>query len=120
MQRVTFCLSVVLLVAGSAAAQTPGAGTISGTVTDHQSGVIPKARLILLEPATAGQRHSESNEAGHYAFANVLPGSYEIRMAAGFQTAIVAGLKLEAPTGPFAERPHTAVVRRLTSRRTQS
>lgn len=57
MQRLTFCLSVVLLVAGSAASQIPGTGTISGTVTDRQGAIIPRATVTLLEPAATG-RHT--------------------------------------------------------------
>jgi hypothetical protein len=99
MERLTFCLSVVLLVAGSAEGQIPGAGTISGTVTDPQGAVIPGATVTLVEPATTVQRRIQSNEVGQFVFANVLPGSYDIRAeAAGFQTAIAAGLKLEVGT----------------------
>lgn len=99
MERLTWCVGVVLLVAGPAAGQIPGAGTVSGTVTDQQGAVIQKATLVLTEPATGGDRISESNEAGQYLFANVLPGHYEIRvLAPGFQIAVATDLKLEVGT----------------------
>lgn len=79
-------IALLLLVAPPAFAQT----TISGSVTDPQSAVIPDARVALL----AGQaevRSTRTDAQGRYRFDGVTPGTYVVTAtAAGFQAASAA------------------------------
>jgi hypothetical protein len=87
---------VLFLVSAGAAAQSSGVSTISGTVKDPQGAVVPKASLTLKDAATGVARATESNEAGHYLFSNVLPGEYEVRAEApGFQPTVARSVRVE-------------------------
>jgi len=70
-----FCAAVS---AATLAAQTTGAGTITGTVTDASGGVVPSAAVILKSSATQTERQLATNDAGIYVAQFVQPGVYEI------------------------------------------
>ncbi len=53
-------------------------GGLRGAVRDAVGGVIPGVRLTLTNEDTNVARTTISNEAGEYAFANVLPGTYKL------------------------------------------
>src|SRR5438876_4392120 len=83
-----FCLlalSQVLVMA-----QGPTTGRIEGTVKDQNGAAIHGAEVKVINKATANERTSTTDEAGHYAFLLLLPGIYRVSVAAGgFNTAIV-------------------------------
>src|SRR4051794_40422546 len=70
-----FCAAVI---AASLAAQTTGAGTITGTVTDASGAVVPSASVTLKSSATQTERQLATNDAGIYVAQFVQPGAYEI------------------------------------------
>ena len=83
------------LMAGVVAhAQVTGA-TVSGTVTDPSGGVVAGAAISITNSATGLTRSTSSDSAGLYAIPNLVPGSYEVRVAAtGFSTAVQSSLAL--------------------------
>lgn len=81
----------------SGLAQTVNA-TLRGTVTDASGGVIPNAQLTLLEPAT-GQivRQASSTANGDFEFAELKPGTYELRCTStGFKQFIASNILLDS------------------------
>ena len=78
---VLFIGAVALLwlgAAGEIAAQTYQGG-IRGAVHDP-GGVVPRAEVTLVNEATNARRTTFSNDVGEYVFANVLPGTYTVRI----------------------------------------
>ncbi len=79
--------------AASAVAMAPrpavaqNTGTISGTVIDNTSQVVPGATVTLTNESTASARTTVSGERGEFAFRAVDAGSYTVRVElAGFRT----------------------------------
>jgi hypothetical protein len=74
--------------------QVAGA-TVSGTVTDVNGGPIPGATISIKNVATEVTRDLKTNDAGFYSVPNLLPGSYEVTVAApGFSTEVRSGIRL--------------------------
>jgi hypothetical protein len=74
------CLSAVVW------AQTPTGG-IDGTVRDPSGAVIPGATVTITEQATSRAITAKTNEVGRYSVRNLLPGAYNLEIAAsGFST----------------------------------
>src|SRR3954454_6916578 len=77
-------LLLMLTVSGFAQAIT---GTISGTVLDPNKGVIPGAKVTLINDQTGDKRTINTNEEGRFTFAAVQPGVYTLKIEhQGFQT----------------------------------
>ena len=77
-------------------AQTTGAGTINGTITDASGAVVPAATVTVKNAATQAERNLASNEAGIYVAQFLQPGAYEITVAkAGFAKTVRTGLTLQ-------------------------
>ena len=75
----------LLLIAGSASAQT--LGTITGDVKDASGAIIPGASVTAQNTSTNATREMQSNEAGAYTFAALPPGPYVVRAELqGFRT----------------------------------
>jgi hypothetical protein len=61
-------------------------GSIYGTVLDPSGAVVPKANVVLTESGTGVQRHTTTNQAGEYVFADITPGRYSVMFSApGFK-----------------------------------
>jgi hypothetical protein len=92
-------VSLLLLLASLATnlcAQTTGAGTISGTVTDPSGASIPAAAVAVKNTATQAERALSTNEAGIFVAQFLQPGAYEITVAkAGFAKTVHTGLTLQ-------------------------
>jgi hypothetical protein len=105
---------VVLVVDQPALGQTAASATVSGVVSDASGAVVPRAKVALLDKATGLARTQETNSAGQYIFANVLPGNdtitvtmkdfvqAEVRVSVeiGKSYNINVALKVGAPTKP--------------------
>src|SRR5262245_44854308 len=79
-------LLVVALLSGSAAAQS-GNATVSGTVTDATSALIPGVTIKATNTQTAVVTSTVSNESGAYSFPSLQPGVYRVSAELpGFQT----------------------------------
>src|SRR5438270_877225 len=79
-------LAVCFIFNGPLRAQVVGA-TISGTVTDATGGVIANAQVSAKNVATDVVTSTKSNSDGLYTVANLIPGDYQVTVAApGFTT----------------------------------
>jgi outer membrane receptor protein involved in Fe transport len=75
---IIFCAPTLAQVAG---------GTLSGTVSDPNGSGVPQAKLVIKNIATGVERTVTTNGDGFYTTVNLLPGSYEISIAAtGFNS----------------------------------
>jgi len=84
------------LFSGSAWGQITGAGSISGTLTDPNGGVVPGATVIVRNSDTGATRDSATNEVGIYTVPFLQPGRYEINASkAGFAKVVRSGLTLQ-------------------------
>ena len=82
---ITAAACCVLLIGSAAHAQSTF-GTVLGTVQDPSGGVIPKAKVELVNQGTNAVREAESSANGAYQFVNIDVGSYKLTVeAAGFQ-----------------------------------
>jgi hypothetical protein len=78
-------LFVVELASGRAAAQSTG--TLSGTVVDEASQVVPGVAVTLVDDRTAVSRSLTTDGRGDFSFAALPPGSYTLRLElSGFHT----------------------------------
>src|SRR5882762_8948925 len=69
-------------------AQMAGTGQVVGTVTDPSGAAVVGATVTLTDMATNTSRTATTNEAGRYAFSNVVPGLYNLTMSkTGFRIA---------------------------------
>src|SRR6266481_9992036 len=92
---VLFVLSAVL--GTNVLAQSTAA--LSGTVSDPTGAVIASAKVIATNQATGVESTTQTDTAGAYLFPSLPIGIYRIQVTApGFQSAIVANLKLEVAT----------------------
>jgi len=83
------CLAVLALAAllltisgAPLAAQTAGAGTINGTVSDASSAVIPGASVTVTNTDNGVSHDYTTNESGLYAAPFLLPGHYKVSATA--------------------------------------
>ncbi len=69
-------------------AQAQNSGTISGSVSDVNSAVIPNARIIIKNAVTGFQKTATTDEQGEFVFSNVPLNNYQISVSAnGFENA---------------------------------
>ena len=67
-----------------------------GVVTDPSGGVVPAAKIELLEIATATARSAITNSSGQYSFVGVQPGTYSLTGThSGFQEIVVPQVVVE-------------------------
>lgn len=71
-----------LVFAGFAAAQTTGAGSINGTVTDPSQAAVPGARVTVTNTDTGVTHDFVTNGAGIYTAPFLLPGHYKVSATA--------------------------------------
>src|SRR5215471_14797224 len=65
-------------------------GTVSGVVADPQGAVVVGAAVTLTNKENGSSQKTTSKEDGHYVFADVTPGTYDLSVAkTGFKTAKV-------------------------------
>ncbi len=69
--------------------------TITGAVTDPNGALVPNASIEAVNKGTNYRYTANSNEAGQYTVANLLPGTYTLRAtAAGFERFEAADIEL--------------------------
>ncbi len=89
--RRTILLLLSFLITAHAWAQI--AGGLQGRVTDPSGASIARAQVTLTRMSTGVRRKTESTADGYYTFAQVLPGSYSVEIAAtGFATVLRQGV----------------------------
>jgi hypothetical protein len=90
------CLTLAGLCATIASAQTTGAGTISGTVSDPTGGVVPGATILIKNTSTGTELPLATNDAGIYVAPFLPPAGYEITVnKQGFAKTVRTGLTLQ-------------------------
>src|SRR6266567_4569377 len=90
-------VSLFLLLSASAFAQSAPMTSLSGTVSDPSSSIIPNATLDLTNPGTGWTRHTTTDLQGRFQFTLVPPGRYDLSIAAtGFTTVRQQGISLDA------------------------
>src|SRR5882672_8080018 len=97
LRRALALVSVLVLTAGVAAAQSIGAttGSLNGRVTDTSGGVMPGVTVTATSPALQGARTTVTNEEGTYRLPGVPPGVYTVQYElSGFGTVIRAGISI--------------------------
>ena len=88
-----WALCAALLIGGIHSASVPanaqGAGaTLSGSVSDPSSGVIPNATVAIKNSGTGDVRQTTSNAGGFYSAPSLQPGNYDVTVTAkGFRGA---------------------------------
>src|SRR5579864_8480751 len=96
--RVAFriLLLIAALAFSSSAVQAQlSAASLNGVVRDPQGAVIDNAKVVLRNSDTGGERTTSSNDSGAYAFLNVNPGRYTLKVSApSFATKEVAAFVL--------------------------
>ena len=71
--------------------------SLQGTVTDLSGGLVPGARVQLLNKGTGTKAEATSNDQGFYRFNQLPAGSYDLTVTApGFQTDSVTNIQLAA------------------------
>jgi hypothetical protein len=106
MKRLLLDALLVLLTASSALAQQIGTGSITGSVTDQQGGVLPGSVVTL----TGSDRTltTTTDQAGRFRFLNLAPGVYKLSIAMqSFTTAIRENI--EVRVGATTELPAVAM-----------
>ena len=95
-QASTVLMSLLLLLTVPSLAQT-FRGSINGTITDASGAVIPGAKVIATDTATAAVHETVSSGAGEFAFNDLPLDTYTIKVQAnGFQTVEVTGVQVLA------------------------
>jgi Carboxypeptidase regulatory-like domain len=81
----TLSLAMAALLPALVVAQSFN-GSIAGTVRDPAGAVVASAEMVLKNMATGVEIKRSSDERGEYAFRNLVPGSYDLRVTGpGFQ-----------------------------------
>ena len=89
-------IAAMVLFSSALVAQTTGAGTITGTVTDPNSGAVPGAAVVVHNTNTGATLSLVTNAAGLYVAPFMQPGSYEITAnKAGFGKILRQNLTLQ-------------------------
>ena len=80
-------------VASAQLPEAPVPGTIHGTIIDPNGTAVAGARVKLVRPDQSANQEMQTGEDGQYSFANILPGPYQLIVAAeGFATKTSSGV----------------------------
>ena len=90
-----------LLLTSAASAQTTGAATIVGTVTDTTGAVIPGVKVAVVNTQTGFNFESVTNSEGYYYVPYLRPGIYNLTIEAqGFKKYVREGIELRTNDQP--------------------
>lgn len=94
--RVVFVLVASLSLLGTAAIYgQETTGSISGTVSDSNGGIVPKAKVVVTDSVTGAERTTTTTEAGIFFFTNLPVGTYQLTAErTGFKKSKTAGIQL--------------------------
>jgi hypothetical protein len=94
--RIPSILAMIALSAVSTFAQTAGAGTITGTLTDQSGAAVPGAAVVVRNTDTGIDRSTTSNDSGIYIATFLQPGHYQVTATkAGFAKLIRKDLTVQ-------------------------
>src|SRR6266481_6847214 len=93
--KLTPLLLFSLLFASSSVFAQRISGTITGTVTDPQGAMVTGATVTITDQATNASRSTTTNSDGVYAFPEVGPGMYTVKVASsGFRNFVAKDVEL--------------------------
>jgi hypothetical protein len=93
-------LALELLLASSVFSQAVN-GTLLGTITDSSGGLVPNAKVTILEQNKNISRSTTTNESGNYIFPDVPPGMYTVSAEiAGFKRSARSNVEVQINTSP--------------------
>src|SRR5438105_14108773 len=94
-------LSIFALLAAPAFAQTTGAATIVGNVTDISGAVVPAAKVTVVNTETNFHFEGVTNNDGYYYVPYLRPGIYNVTIEAqGFKKYVRDGIELRTNDQP--------------------
>ena len=92
-------LAILLALGVSTAVLAQSTAALRGTVLDPQGAAVPKAKVTVRNIQTGVERTTETDEAGIFRVASLPVGTYRLEIhREGFQTLVVADLKLDVST----------------------
>ena len=103
MYRIARCSSLAALVVilGCTSAWAQATASISGTVRDESSGVLPGATVTATQTETGLVRSTVSNETGSYSLPNLPLGPYRLEATlSGFRSFAQTGIVLQVNSSP--------------------
>lgn len=72
-----------------------GGGSVVGAVTDASGAAVPNAEVVLTDPSTKVALTTKSNGAGLYAFREVRPGVYSLKVSTtGFRSVVIGNVEV--------------------------
>jgi hypothetical protein len=96
-KRVLVAVLAASWMAGSAAAQMGGSGSIQGTVLDPSGAVVPGAAVVAVNAATGVETRRQTSSAGLYVLSPLAAGTYSVTVsAAGFRAAVQQQVVVDA------------------------
>lgn len=100
MNRLVVALASMLFI-HAASAQTTGAGTILGTITDSTGAVIPGVKVTVVGTETGFRFEAVTNNDGYYFVPYLRPGTYNVTVEAqGFKKYIRDGVEIRTNDQP--------------------
>src|SRR5438067_242458 len=101
MYRLLVLFVAALLSVSAGLAQTTGAATIVGNVTDSSGAVIPAAKVSVVNTETNFHFDGLTNQDGYYYVPYLRPGTYNITVeSAGFKKYVREGIELRTNDAP--------------------
>ena len=101
MKTLFVSVALALAIAVSGCAQTTGAATIVGTVSDITGAVVPNAKLTVVNVETNFNFEGLTNQDGYYYVPYLRPGTYRVTVeAAGFKKYVRDGIELRTNDEP--------------------
>ena len=95
-QPIAFSILITLLAAPAALMAQRTTATISGTVTDQTTAMVPAAQVTAVEKSTGASSQAQANSEGFYVLSGVLPGEYRLRVEKeGFQAYVQEGIVVQ-------------------------
>ena len=100
MSRVRYA-ALFLFTTAWAYAQTTGAATIVGTVTDNTGAVIAGAKITVVSPSMGFNFEGVTNSEGYYLVPYLRPGAYNLTVESqGFKKYVRSGIELRTNEQP--------------------
>ncbi|MGB6482529.1 MAG: carboxypeptidase-like regulatory domain-containing protein [Candidatus Acidiferrales bacterium] len=91
--------AVMAITPRAAWGQTTNAGTIVGEVVDNTNAIVPTATVTITLKSTGTVRTTTTNNEGHYVFADVDPGTYDITVSKqGFSETVITNQVVQIGT----------------------